>query len=158
MLAGALGVALLLRLWLARASSGLTMDSALYVRMAEDLFAGRQSAAPAHHGYPLLVALASRLLPGRELPGRVVSCIASLALVATVWGVARRRCDAWQALVPTLIVALHPLLAVYGTALMTEATFLSLAFGGVALLDSGRPRAGGALLGAAWRTNWRAMR
>ena len=150
LLGTALLVALLLRVQLALRSSGLTMDSGLYVRMAEDLLAATRGPSPAHHGYPLLLALASRLLPGRELPGRVLSCVASLALVAMVWSVARRRAPAWGALVPTLLVALHPLLAVYGTAIMTEATFLALGLGGVALLDADRPRTGGALLGAAW--------
>ena len=142
--------ALILRLWLATRSSGLTMDSPLYVRMAEDLLAAHRDPAPAHHGYPLLVALASLVLPGRELPGRVVSLVASLVLVALVWVVARRRTGPWRALVPASLVAFHPLLAIYGSAVMTEATFLALAFGGIALLDAGRARAGGALLGASW--------
>ena len=150
LLGAALVLALVLRLLLMRASSGITMDSALYVRMAEDLAAGRHAAAPAHHGYPMLVALAARVLPGRELPGRAVSLVASLALVALVWRVARRRLGPGDAFVPTVVVALHPLLAIYGTAIMTEATFLTLAFAAVALLDAGRARAGGALFGLAW--------
>jgi hypothetical protein len=143
-------VALALRLLLMRASSGLTMDSPLYVRMAGDLLTGHREAAPAHHGYPMLVALASCVLPGRELPGRMVSLAASLALVALTWTLARRRLPSGDAFVTSLIAALHPLLAVYGTSIMTEATFLALAFGAVVLLDAGRARAGGALLGAAW--------
>ncbi len=143
-------VALALRLWLMRANSGLTMDSPLYVRMAEDLLAGRRAPAPAHHGYPILVALASRVLPGRELPGRAVSLVASLALVGLAWQLGRRRLPPADAFVLALIAALHPLLAVYGTAVMTEATFLALAFGAVVQLDAGRARAGGALFGAAW--------
>ncbi len=142
--------ALALRLWLAERNSGLTMDSPLYVRMAEDLIAGHHGPSPAHHGYPMLVALASLVLPGRELPGRAVSLIASLALVAIVWAMARRRTSPLAALAPALLAALHPLLAAQGTALMTEPVFLALAVGGVSLLDAGRARAGGALLGAAW--------
>ena len=83
-LAALLLAALGLRLWLASRNAGLTMDSPLYVRMAEDLLAGGRGPSPAHHGYPILVALASFLLPGRELPGRAVSMLASLALVAIV--------------------------------------------------------------------------
>src|SRR5262249_37405447 len=64
--------------------------------------------------------------------------------------IARRRVGAGLAWVPALLVALHPLLAVYGGAIMTEATFVGLALGGIALLDAGRARSGGALLGAAW--------
>lgn len=142
--------ALAVRLFLASRTAGLTMDSSLYVRMAEDLLAGHRAASPAHHGYPMLVALASLVLPGRELPGRAVSLLASLALVALVWIVARRHAPRMCALVPALAVAVHPLLAVYGVAVMTESAFLALAFGGVALLDAQRARWGGALLGAAW--------
>src|SRR5262249_8568116 len=131
-------------------TSGLTMDSPLYVRMAEDIAGGERGPAPAHHGYPLLVALASRLLPGRELPGRAVSLVASLGLVALVWGIARLRLPARDAWVPALVVTLHPLLAIYGTAVMTEATFLCLAVGAVAALARARPVLGGALFGAAW--------
>jgi hypothetical protein len=143
-------VALALRSWLALGHSGLTMDSPLYVRMAEDLRAGRAVPAPAHEGYPILVAIASLALPGRELPGRTVSLLASLALVAVTWWAARRRLSPALAFVPAGLVALHPLLGAYGVAIMTESAFLALAVGGVALLDARRPVAGGALLGAAW--------
>ena len=145
-----LAAAVLLRLGLAAGNSGLTMDSPLYVRMAEDLLAGRRAPSPAHHGYPALVALASVVLPGRELPGRAASLLASLLLVAITWWIARRRAGAALAWVPAALVALHPLLAVYGGAIMTESTFLCLALAGVALLEARRARAGGALLGAAW--------
>lgn len=150
-LAALLLLALGLRLVLAATNSGLTMDSPLYVRMAESLRAGEATGpVPAHHGYPLLVALASWLVPGREWPGRVVSLVASLALVACVWSLARQRWSRSTAFAVTAVVALHPLLAVYGGAVMTEATFLALAWGGIAALESMKPRLGGALLGAAW--------
>jgi len=141
---------LLLRCWLASLGSGLTMDSALYVRMAEGLRAGDPLAAPAHQGYPMLVALASSLGGGREWPGRLVSLAASLALIPLVWWTARRRLPALPSLATAAMVALHPLLAVYGVSVMTEASFLALALAGVALLDRGRPGWGGALLGASW--------
>jgi hypothetical protein len=131
-------------------NSGLTMDSPLYVRMAEDLLAGHRAASPAHHGYPALVALASLVIPGRELPGRAVSMVASLALVSLTWWIAKRRIGEALAWVPATLVALHPLLAIYGGSIMTEAVFLALSFAGVAVLERARARAGGALLGAAW--------
>src|SRR5262249_42021281 len=95
--ADALGLALVLvlalaiRLGLAAANRGLTMDSPLYVRMAEPRLAGRRGPSPAHHGSPAIVALASLVVPGRELPGRVVSLAASLLVVALAWWIARRR-------------------------------------------------------------------
>lgn len=145
-----LALALGLRLVLLAADSGLTMDSALYVRMADWLRAGHREASPAHHGYPLLIALCSLALPGRELPGRLVSLAASLVVVSCVWVLARRRAGTWAAAAATLPVALHPLLAVYGVAIMTESTFLAMVMGGIVLLDGARTRAGAALLGAAW--------
>jgi hypothetical protein len=149
-LAVLLSASLALRLALATTTSGLTMDSPLYVRMSEDLLGAHRDPAPAHHGYPMLVALAALVLPGRELPGRAVSMLASLAVVALTWLVARRRTGGALALLPASLVALHPLLAVHASAIMTESTFLALALAGVALLDAKRARAGGALLGAAW--------
>jgi hypothetical protein len=141
---------LALRLWLAAGNSGLTMDSPLYVRMAEDLRSGSPGPSPAHWGYPVLVAAAAWLAPGRELPGRAVSLVASLALVWLVWLAARRRTSPGFALLPAGLAALHPLLAVYGGAIMTESAFLALALAGALGLDARRPALGGALLGAAW--------
>src|SRR6185436_761572 len=122
---GILLAGLLLRVWLASQSSGLTMDSALYVRMAEALRAGHPLAAPDHQGYPLLISLASFLGGGREWPGRLVSLAASLALIPLVWWTARRRLPALPSLAAAALVAVHPLLAVYGGSIMTEASFLT---------------------------------
>ncbi len=143
-------VALALRLWLWPRTAGLTMDSPLYVRMAEALLAGERGPSPAHHGYSLLIALASTLVHDRELPGRLVSLLASLALPALAWAIARPRVPAWAALAAGLAVAVHPLLAVYGVALMTEATFLALTFGGLLAIEREHALTGGALLGAAY--------
>lgn len=145
-----LAVALGVRLALAAGTSGLTMDSPLYVRMAEAFATGAHEPVPAHHGYPLLVALASAVLPGREWPGRVVSLAASLAVVALVTALARRRGGAAAGWVAGLTMASHPLLAIYGVAVMTESAFLALALGGVLALERGGARTGGALFGAAW--------
>ena len=65
-----MAVALALRLWLASRNSGLTMDSPLYVRMAEALRAGDPAVPPGpSQDYPVLVALASFVLPGARTPG-----------------------------------------------------------------------------------------
>jgi len=149
-LPGLLAGALAVRLVVAVGSSGLTMDSPLYVRMAEALRAGAHAPSPAHHGYPLLIAALSWLVPGREWPARALSLVASLAVVALVHTLARRRLGPRAALFAGGAAALHPLLAVYGSAIMTEATFLALALAGVACLDARRPVVGGALLGLGW--------
>jgi hypothetical protein len=149
-LAWPVALALALRLALWNACAGVTMDSPLYVRMAESLAAGERGPSPAHHGYPALIALASPLLPGREVPGRVISLLASLAAVALTARLARRHLGPGWASVAACAVALHPLLAIYGVAIMTEASFLAVLLGGLLLVESERPLAGGLVLGAAY--------
>ena len=135
-----------LRLWLAARTSGLTMDSPLYVLMAETL--GRAGPiGPAHHGYPALVALAGLALPGRELPGRAVSMLAGVALIAVTFLLARRMLPHWAAFAAAALVALHPLLAVFSGAVMTEAPFQAVAYAALLVLTRGRTAAAGALLG-----------
>jgi hypothetical protein len=123
------------------------MDSPLYVSMAETLGRGADPIGPAHHGYPALVALASLALPGRELPGRAVSLLAGVALIAITFALARRMVPRWAAATAAALVALHPLLALYSGALMTEATFQAAAYGALLLLAQGWTAAAAALLG-----------
>jgi hypothetical protein len=89
------------------------MDSPLYVRMAEDLLAGdrdrhRRTTATRHSWR------SRRCPPGRELPGRAVSVLASLVVVALTWSIARRRVVTGSPGRRRALVALQPLLAVYG--------------------------------------------
>jgi hypothetical protein len=143
-------VAALLRLWLAAGNAGLTMDSPLYVSMADSLARGAKAVGPAHHGYPAAIALAGLVLPGRELPGRAVSMLAGLALVALVYRVARRAAPPWAAAMAAGLVALHPLLAVYSGPIMTESTFLGLLFAALLVLEQGHPLAAGLTLGLSY--------
>jgi hypothetical protein len=144
-------VAAALRLGIAASHSGLTMDSPLYVRMAESLARGQSPAlGPAHYGYSALVALAGALIPGREWPGRTVSLIASLVLVVVVFGLARTRLSAPWAGFAAGLVAVHPLLIAYGSAIMTESTFLAIVTGALLLLERRRFLSGGLALGASY--------
>ncbi len=149
-LASLLAFALALRLAFAFGTAGLTMDSPLYVRLAEAIARGAREPSPAHHGYSILVALASFVAPGRELPGRLVSLAASLASVALLWSLARRVVSRPYAFAAGLALALHPLAAVYGAAVMTEATFLALALAAWLAFERGGAFAGGAWLGAGY--------
>jgi hypothetical protein len=139
-----------LRLWLAAGNAGLTMDSPLYVNMADSLAKGAKAVGPAHHGYPAMIALAGLVLPGRELPGRAVSMLAGLALVVLVFRVARRGAPPWAAALAAGLVALHPLLAVYSGPIMTESTFLALLFAALLVLEQGHPLAAGLTLGLSY--------
>jgi hypothetical protein len=149
--AAALLVALLARGVVMGTNAGITMDSPLYVRMAEGLRHGiLLGETPAHHGYSLLIALASLVIPGRVLPGRMVALAASLAVVALGFAVARRRVGVLPALGVALVLALHPLLAVYGGVVMTEAPFLALVWLGLWCIGKQRPLAAGLALGAGY--------
>ena len=143
-------MAALLRLWLAAGNAGLTMDSPLYVNMADSLAKGAKAVGPAHHGYPAAIAIARLVLPGRELPGRAVSMLAGLALVVLVYRLARRGSPPWAAALAAGLVALHPLLAVYSGPIMTESLFLALLFTALLVLDQGHPLAAGLTLGASY--------
>ncbi len=143
----ALAAALIVRLWLAARNAGLTMDSPLYVGMADSLAHGTRAPGPAHHGYPLLVTLAQWFVPGREWPGRTVSLAAGIALVLVVYLLARRTLPSRMASLAAWLVGLHPLVAVYSGTVMTESAFLAIAYAGLWLIEQRRFAAGGAVLG-----------
>ncbi len=149
--AGVMLAGLILRLWLATRNAGITMDSPTYVRMAEELLGGvRDPEAYVHLGYPALIALASRALPGRELPGRAVSLLMGLAVIALTYALARTRLSArWSSLAAGL-VALHPLIAVYSGVIMSETTFQALTYGALFLVERRQSARGGALAGIAY--------
>src|SRR5947207_62909 len=108
--AGVVIAGLALRIWILRRTSGLTMDSPLYVGMSEQLVLGLRMLGPAHHGYPALIKLASLLLPRSELAGRLVSLIAGTLLMVVVWRLSRLFLPGWGAAAATALVACHPLL------------------------------------------------
>lgn len=150
-IAATLLVALGLRLWLAGRNAGLTMDSLTYVRMGEAWIAGERYAnAPAHFGFPVIIAAAGLLLPGDALPGRAISFVMGLAAVALTYALARRRLKPPASVLAAALVALHPLLAVYSGPIMSETTFLALIYGALLVVESGRPGWGGALMGIAF--------
>ena len=102
------------------------MDSPLYWRMAQALRHGKPALGPAHHGYPALIALASTFFHGAVAPGRAVSLLAAVLLMLVVYGLARRTLEPAWASLAVWLVALHPLLGVYGGVVMTESTVLAL--------------------------------
>ena len=141
---------LALRLWLTTRNAGITMDSPLYWRMAEAIRHGQRALGPAHHGYPALIALVAPLLPGPIWPGRFVSLLAALALMVVVHALARRSlAPAWSSLAVWL-VALHPLLAVYGGVVMTESTVLALLYGALLWMERERFLTSGVAMGLAY--------
>jgi len=147
LLGAILFLAAALRLWLASRNAGLTMDSPLYMEMARALARGEPAVGPAHHGYSAIVALVGTLVPGRLLPGRVVSFVAGLVVVALGYFLIRRSVSPpWAGLTAGLL-AFHPLLAVYSGPAMTETTYLAFLVAALLLADRGRLFLGGVLLG-----------
>jgi hypothetical protein len=146
-----------LRLWLAHRNSGLTMDSPLYVNMADSLAHGRRAIGFAHHGYSALIALLGWMVPGRELPGRVLSWLAGMALVPLVYFLVRRTVPRLWAGFAAALVAAHPLLAVYSGPVMTETTYLAILFAALLLIDRQRFLAGGIGLGLGYAVRAEAL-
>ncbi|HKQ58547.1 MAG TPA: hypothetical protein VJY35_11825, partial [Candidatus Eisenbacteria bacterium] len=157
LLAAVLLAGALLRVWILQRTSGLTMDSPLYVGMAARLGHVLPPLGPAHHGYPALVAAASALIPGHEWPGRIVSLVAGLALIALTWALARRRVPAWGAAAAAGLVALHPLLALSSGTVMTEASFQAITYASLLVLDLGRTLPAAGLMGIAYWVRPEAM-
>lgn len=149
-----LGLALLagvlVRLWLMTKNAGITMDSPLYWRMAQAIAGGKPALGPAHHGYPALIALVKGFAPGPILPGRIVSLVAATALMVVVYGLARRTLPPLWSSLAVWLVALHPLLAVYGGVVMTESTVLVLTYGALLLMEQGRFLPSGLVMGIAY--------
>jgi len=139
-----------LRLWLLGQNAGVTMDSLLYVTMADSLAVGARATGPAHHGYPALIALVHTLVPGHEWPGRLVSLIAGVALVPLVYRLARVTLPRPAAALAAALVAAHPVLAVYSGPIMTESSFVALGTAAILLVERRRPGPAGALLGLAY--------
>jgi hypothetical protein len=139
-----------LRLWLMTKNAGITMDSPLYWRMAEAISQGKPALGPAHHGYPALIALVKSFVPGPILPGRVVSLAASVVLLFIVYALARRTLPSLWATLAVWLIALHPLVAVYGGVVMTESTVLVLCYAGLLLMELGRFVPSGLVMGVAY--------
>lgn len=150
MLAAVLVAGAVLRQWIMTHTSGLTMDSPLYVEMAGQLGHALQPLGPAHHGYPALVSVASLVIPGREMPGRLVSFTAGLLLIVVTFLLARRALPAWGAAVAAALVAGHPLLALSSCTVMTESSFQTLTYSALLVLEMGRTALAGALLGLSY--------
>jgi 4-amino-4-deoxy-L-arabinose transferase-like glycosyltransferase len=104
----------------------ISPDGVEYVAHARRLAAGDVANGMSAYWpplYPALVAVASLVFRDAELAGRVVSVVAGALLVVPAHGLARRWYGRRTALVCASLVALHPLLVYYSTALLTESTY-----------------------------------
>ena len=107
----------------------ISPDGVEYVAHARRLAAGDVAHGMSTYWpplYPALVAVASLVFRDAEFAGRLVSVVAGALLVIPAHRLARRWYGRRTALVCASLVALHPLLAYYSTALLTESTYTLL--------------------------------
>lgn len=104
----------------------ISPDGVEYVALARKLAAGDVANGLSTYWaplYPALVGLASLLFRDAEFAGRFVSVVAGALLVLPAHALMRRFYGRRVALVGAALVALHPLLVYYSTALLTESTY-----------------------------------
>lgn len=107
----------------------ISPDGVEYVAHARRLAAGDLANGMSTYWsplYPALVGLASLVFRDAEFAGRFVSVVAGALLVIPAHRLARRWYGRRVALICVALVALHPLLVYYSTALLTESTYTLL--------------------------------
>jgi 4-amino-4-deoxy-L-arabinose transferase-like glycosyltransferase len=107
----------------------ISPDGVEYVAHAQRLVAGDFANGMSTYWpplYPALVGLASLVFRDAEFAGRFVSVLAGALLVIPAHRLARRWYGRRVALICVALVALHPLLVYYSTALLTESTYTLL--------------------------------
>jgi 4-amino-4-deoxy-L-arabinose transferase-like glycosyltransferase len=107
----------------------ISPDGVEYVAHARRLAAGDIAGGMSTYWpplYPALVGLASLVLRDAEFAGRFVSAVAGALLVIPSHRLARRWYGRRVARTCAALIALHPLLVYYSTALLTESTYTLL--------------------------------
>jgi hypothetical protein len=143
-------LALALRLWALHWQPYVTVDGTEYVRFAEALRAGQPFASIFPPGYPVLIAFARLFAPDRVFSAALVSLVCGVLLVWPVWWLGRRALGPRWAAFPVLVVALHPLLAVFSAVTMSDSAYFLALYGGLALAGAARGLSSGLALGAAF--------
>jgi hypothetical protein len=124
------GIAFLLRLFVTwYFEQVISPDGTQYVALGRELIRGKF-----HEGlsaywsplYPLLVGVSSLFFRDPEFAGRFISVVAGSLLVIPSYKLIQSRYGERIALVGAALVALHPLLIYYSTALLTESTYTLL--------------------------------
>lgn len=141
-------LAFILRLALVRLFEGvITPDGTQYVALGRSLMAGNFREGLSTYWsplYPLLVGLSTRFFSDAEFAGRFVSVVAGSLLVIPAHRLTRVWYGARAAFLVACLVALHPLLIYYSSALLTESTYTLLFTSGIlagwSALSGGRAR------------------
>lgn len=107
----------------------ISPDGTQYVALGRNLIAGNFREGLSTYWpplYPLLVGVSSRVFSDAEFAGRFVSILAGSLLVIPAHRLIRIWYGARAALLGASLVALHPLLIYYSSALLTESTYTLL--------------------------------
>jgi hypothetical protein len=138
-------------------------DNAGYLTLARALATGRGFTSinfpgtiphtQYHPLYPLVLAPIVAAFPGNWLAPKLPSLVFTMIFVVAVWNLFKRRTGGslWTLGLLTAAVALNRYVAEYAAATMTEALFLALSYGALALAEApagARARRDGFLIGA----------
>jgi len=166
-------LALVLRLlWAGFVATTIENEGSYYARVGQNLAHGRGYLGVREQGlqliypplFPLLIAAQNVLGIPADLAGRLISAIAGAFFVPVAFLLAYRLYGLRVARIAAVIATIHPLLVVFGAAVLTEALYLTLVWAGVYFALRARDEErygpaifGGILFGLAYLTRPEAM-
>lgn len=166
-------IALLLRLaWGGFVATTVENEGSYYARIGQNLAHGRGYLGIREQGlqllypplFPLLIAAQNVVGIPADIAGRIISALAGAAFVLVAFLLADRLYGPRLGMLAALLAALHPLLVVFGAAVLTEMTYLALLWTGVYFVFRTRDRQdiasallAGAMFGLAYLTRPEAM-
>jgi 4-amino-4-deoxy-L-arabinose transferase-like glycosyltransferase len=124
---GAFMLATGVRLYLLWQYYCISSDGVVYVRTAENFFAGEVSAALASvypPGYPLLIAAIYPLVGDWELAGQILSIVFGVSLLFPLYWLLRDVFDERVALLACYLAGISPFMALYSVHVRTESAYL----------------------------------
>jgi len=126
-------------LWGTVVATTVEREGSFYARLAQNIAHRRGYLGIREQGlqliypplFPLLIALQNSLGIPADLAGRLISAVASAAFVPLAFLLAYRLYGIRVARIAAILAAIHPLLVVFGAAVLTEMTYLTLIWAGV---------------------------
>ena len=128
-LLGALVLAATIRGYLLWQYYCISSDGVVYIRAAQDFFAGNVSAGLQSvypPGYPLLISTIYPMIGDWELAGQILSLLFGIGLLLPLFWICRDMFDGKIALLACYLAALSPFLALYSVHVRSESSYLFL--------------------------------
>ena len=107
----------------------ISSDGVVYIRAAQDFFAGKLSAGLQSvypPGYPLLIAAIYPLIGDWELAGQILSLLFGVGLLLPIYFICRDMFNSKIALLACCLAAVSPFLALYSVHVRSEISYLFL--------------------------------